>query len=337
MKRSLSFIFIAVLLGVFSISASAIALGTVIGHTLYTDIVADIDGHPIRSFNVDNHTVVVAEDLRAYGFDVIWHAKERWLEIVRPVKDGEPKTPKVYPDYKPSVPAGKIGTPAHNILYTDIVTTIAGDKVESWNINGETVIPFRELARYGQVLYDNDSRRSMFVTEAYKVFAGGHADEHEQVPVMTWQGKSETTENSMTVTLTVGNDTDDFESFFGNDKTDVNLDLFWTMKTSEQGASVSLVFYPGEFRTQKTLRENLFRTLNRLPIPSTMDNYDLTNSPEVRKAVARVFQVTLNGKPVSGNLFSADGNGHSDFIFRFDNKFTVKAGDIVSITVLSDY
>ena len=172
MKRIIGFVLAAVLLLALSVIAAAVPNGTIVNHTLYTDIVALIDNHPIRSYNVDNRTVVVAEDLRAYGFYAIWHAEERWLEVVRPVVDGEPLTPASYPDYKPEVPAGKVGTPAHNILATDIVTTIAGDKVESWNINGETCILFRDLERYGEIGFDPEARLAVYETMPYKVLAG---------------------------------------------------------------------------------------------------------------------------------------------------------------------
>ncbi len=333
MKKLISFVTAAALMLSLSVSAAAIAIGTVVNHTLYTDIVAEIDGHPLRSYNVDNHTVIVAEDLRAYGFHVIWHAGERWLEVVRPLKDGEPLTPASYPDYKPSVPAGKIGTPAHDILYTDIVTTVAGDEVESWNINGETCIRFRDLERYGEVLYDNDSRTSMFTTLPYKVFASGHAV--EQQPVRQWDVKAQATDSSMTVTFTVGEDSDSFSSFVGWGKSDVNMDLIWNMETVP-AAKVTLAFYPEQFHTQKTLREKLYDTLRALPIPSLADSVDGTNTPEVRTAVARVFLVTLNGKAVSGDLFKSQGNGHVDFTFLFDRGFTVKTGDTVTVTVFAE-
>lgn len=329
MKRVFTCLFIAILFSLLVISASDVAIGTVVNHTLYTDIVAEIDGHPLRSYNVDNHTVIIAEDLQAYGFHVIWHAEERWLEVVRPVKNGEPLTPSAYPDYMPSAASGKIGTPAHDILYTDIVTTVAGDRIDSWNINGETVIPFRELERYGQVLYDNETRRSMYITEPYKVFAGGHWVEQQQ-PVRQWDAKAQTTDSGMTITLTVGEDSDSFSSFFGRDKSDVNMDLIWNMETNPV-AKVTLAFYPERFRTQKTLRHSLYETLSGLQIPSMMDTIDGTNTPEVRAAVAHL-RITLNGKTVNGDLFKSQGNGHEDFTFLFDKGFTVKAGDVVSIT-----
>ena len=71
-----------------------------------TDIVAKIDGHPIRAFNVANHMCVVAEDLRAYGFDVVWYADERMLTVAL----SKTVDPASFPAYVPEPPKGKIGS-----------------------------------------------------------------------------------------------------------------------------------------------------------------------------------------------------------------------------------
>jgi len=331
MKRILAFAISAVLLCALTVSALAVPIGTVVNHTLYTDIVALIDNHPVRSYNVDNRMVVVAEDLRGYGFYAIWHQEERWLEVTRPVVNGEPMTPSAYPVFTPQVPVGKIGTPAHDILATDIVTTVAGDKVESWNINGETCILFRDLERYGEVLYDNDTRTSMFTTLPYKVFAGGHAV--EQDAPKPWDISNQTTATSMTVLLTAGQESS-MSTFIGTDKTDVNMDLIWGVDT-DPVSKVTLAFYPDQFKSGKTLRHDLFDALLALPIPSMTDTVDGTNSYEVRAKVTQVFWVTLNGKAVSGDLFKTQGNGHVDFTFLFDKGFEVKPGDKLTVTVVT--
>ncbi len=329
MKRILVPAVCAVLLCALTLSAAAVPIGTVVNHTLYTDIVALIDDRPIRAYNVDNRMVVVAEDLRAYGFYAIWHQEERRLEVTRPVENGEPLTPARYPEYIPETPAGKIGTPAHDILHTDIVTTVAGDPVESWNINGETCILFRDLERYGEVLYDNDTRTSMFITEPYKVFAGGHADERETPK--PWEIDTQPTDTSMTVLFTAGQESS-VSSFIGTDKTDVNMDLIWSVDT-DPVSKVTLAFYPDQFKPGKTLRRDLCDALSALPIPSMTEAIDGTNKPEVRTAVAEVFRVTLNGKEVTGDLFRSQGNGHVDFTFLFDKGFDIKPGDELTVTV----
>ena len=56
-----------------SLAGNAQAAGEVVGHALYTDIVAEMDGHPIASYNVGGRTAVMVQDLNWYGFYVYWN------------------------------------------------------------------------------------------------------------------------------------------------------------------------------------------------------------------------------------------------------------------------
>ena len=53
----------------------------VTGIVYSTDIGALIDGSPIESYNINDSTYIKAEDLRGYGFDVIWDESERTLSL----------------------------------------------------------------------------------------------------------------------------------------------------------------------------------------------------------------------------------------------------------------
>ncbi len=133
-------------------------------YALYTDIVAQIDGHPIRSYNVDGRTAVVAEDLRGYGFEVGWIAGKRIVTVRRaPGADGGPLTPDRWPAYTPAPLTHPVGSRAKRILSTDIVTYVAGSRVDSFNIDGETLIWFDDLAPYGAVTWD-PARRVISLT-----------------------------------------------------------------------------------------------------------------------------------------------------------------------------
>lgn len=52
------------------------------------------------------------------------------------------------------------------IYNTDILTTLDGVPIESYSIDGETVIPLELLSEYGYVVYYNDRARKVFVTHA---------------------------------------------------------------------------------------------------------------------------------------------------------------------------
>ena len=79
MKRLFTAALSAALLLSLALPSSAAGTGRAVDWALYTDITAQINGHPLRSYNVNGSTAVVAEDLRGYGFQVLWDAEDRTL------------------------------------------------------------------------------------------------------------------------------------------------------------------------------------------------------------------------------------------------------------------
>lgn len=142
-----------------AVPAGAARVGEVVNYALHTDIIAQIDGHPVRSYNVDGRTAVVAEDLRGYGFYALWNPEARRLDVVRaPGTDGRPVTPERWPEYRAAALTSPVGSRAQAIYATDIVAAVAGQMVQSFNIGGETVIWLSDLAAYGQVQWDEERR-----------------------------------------------------------------------------------------------------------------------------------------------------------------------------------
>lgn len=133
---------------------SAANVGDVIGYTMYTDIIASINNHNIESFNIDGYTGVVAEDLRNYGFDVQWVPESKALYITRGTTNTVAST---YVAYKPF--ARFLGNKRKDILFTDIKCYINGTEVQSYNIDGRTIINFNDLQAFGVVTYNNDTRK----------------------------------------------------------------------------------------------------------------------------------------------------------------------------------
>lgn len=158
MKRLYALVLCLALSLALLVPASAVQTGQVINQSRYTDIVAQIEGHPLRSYNVDNRTAVVAEDLADYGFSVVWNESGRTLSVARAVNEYGLVYPSQWPEYTPEALAAPVGTPAHDILSTDIVTDLAGKQVDSFNINGETLIWFSDLAPFGDVTWDEAGR-----------------------------------------------------------------------------------------------------------------------------------------------------------------------------------
>ena len=129
---------------------------------LYSDIAAYINHYPIPSYAYNGKMVVVAEDLRNYGFNVTWDEGSRSLYIE--------------PNYDTNQIAGmgavysnrdKHGQTFAYIMPSDIKTYLNGVEIPSVNINGYTMVPVEDLASAGigtEYTYD-DSTRSLKLWE----------------------------------------------------------------------------------------------------------------------------------------------------------------------------
>ena len=154
MKKTLSKLIYFLLLIITIIPKCTNASANVIGQTLYTDIIASINDYNIRSFNINNYTAIIAEDLINYGFIVNWDDKERTLNITRSNNNNVTST-----YIAPKISEELIGKKAVDVLSTDIKTYINGQYVESFNIGGNTIIYFNDLSVFGDIIYDDAIRR----------------------------------------------------------------------------------------------------------------------------------------------------------------------------------
>ena len=104
-------------LGALGVPVSAYNPGDKVGTYAYTDIVAYIDGAPIESYNINWETAVVVEDLKNYGFEVIWDPTpgSRNLRVTRSSRP-------ISSTYIPPARKHKNGDYAGDVLSTDIVT-----------------------------------------------------------------------------------------------------------------------------------------------------------------------------------------------------------------------
>ena len=149
MKRIITiFILISIILTTLVPTISLAGIGDIIGYAKYTDISAYINHYPISSYNINDYTAIVAEDLQNYGFDVVWDANARTLSVTR--RDTATEIVPSGDIYKYSSVAGRDSVP---YVKTDIKTYIDGNVVESFNINGQTCIYMDSLATYGEVVW----------------------------------------------------------------------------------------------------------------------------------------------------------------------------------------
>lgn len=132
MKKILSLAITFIL--IFSCYVNSFAeIGDIAGYIYSTDIVAYIDGMEIPSYNIGGQTAVIAEDLTAYGFSVVWYEQRRVLHI------DSVGMPEKLPEYKPEK-AKNIGKKVGNIYESDITVYLNGAETQSFNIGGKTAI-----------------------------------------------------------------------------------------------------------------------------------------------------------------------------------------------------
>ena len=64
------------------------ASGTPLGNYYETDIKTYLDGHEITAYNTDGITYIWAEQMRDFGYEVIWSETDRTLKITSPTRAG---------------------------------------------------------------------------------------------------------------------------------------------------------------------------------------------------------------------------------------------------------
>ncbi len=135
------------------------------GDYYYTDIKSYVRGQLINSYNVGGKTVIIAEDLSSYGFNVRWDGTARALYITD--ARGTAKS------NASNSANGAIGAVAGSYYHTDIVTYFNNTAIESYNLDGRTVFPATLLRDFGySVQWDAENRRVLIETDGSKLIAG---------------------------------------------------------------------------------------------------------------------------------------------------------------------
>lgn len=140
-------------------------VGDKIGTAYHTDIVAYINNCAIPSYAVNGQSVIVAEDLRNFGFDVVWNPYNRTLTISR---NGNYYVSPMYVDK--SYTSGAKFT---NILETDIRVYAGGRQLTSYAMNGYTMIPMEELTMFGSVNWVPADRALVMTVDGLQTFFTG--------------------------------------------------------------------------------------------------------------------------------------------------------------------
>lgn len=152
-KLFISLVSLAGVIGLSAVSAAAL-------DAQYTDIGTYINNYPISGYAVDGKIVVVAEDLRYYGFDVNWDPANRALHINRN------NTTQLYRKniYKSTKATG---SKFADIIPSDVKVDYNGSPITGYALNGYMLIPINDFAACaGSDEWDNSTR-------SYKIWIDG--------------------------------------------------------------------------------------------------------------------------------------------------------------------
>ena len=153
-KVTILMLIVAIFFSIACITSGAENVGDKIGTAKATNIIATINGYQLKSYNVEDLTYIVAEDLKYFGINVSFDPFGRTLGINKAEGVTYINPPVENPNYFELAERSK----DRDLLYTDIVTYVADSYVPSYNIDGYTIIRFDELGRFGEVAYDDEKR-----------------------------------------------------------------------------------------------------------------------------------------------------------------------------------
>lgn len=167
MKKSVALFLLCVLLFVaLSISASA-AQGDIAGEVYETDIKTYCFGKELRSYNIGGQTIIICEDMRGFGMDVVWDNEKRTLDVIDkyPVFTYEPNSVQRNIDTEY---AAFSQSQLHGVRYiyeSDIKVNWNGMPIRSYALNGVMGVIAEDLINYGYNVEWNSEGRTLSISQ----------------------------------------------------------------------------------------------------------------------------------------------------------------------------
>jgi hypothetical protein len=128
---------------------SAMTASAAAPNAYFSDVRSFINNYPIQSYTIKSHTVVSTEQLKDYGFRVVWDGDARALYITREAAK---------PNWNPTKYTGSVvnyaayaGDVAFKTVPTDIKVYINGQLVDSYNSGWDTFINLADLTKASYV------------------------------------------------------------------------------------------------------------------------------------------------------------------------------------------
>lgn len=292
MKKMLSILLSIVMLLPTTVICSA-KPGDVAGTYYSTDIHTILNGHEIDSINIGGQTLISAEDMHFYGFNVNWYQEYRQLHISNAFRamNGEPPTIK-----KSNYPSGM---PLGNYYETDIITYLEGKPITAYNIGGRTYIHAEQMSDWGHIVTWNGEDRILDILSADRA---GYA---YSIPLSQGEPADEEGVGSFSINYTK-------DGIFGTE--DAN---HFSSSLHYSGAvySITTAFYQNEALFYSTELMSKFNSFVSSGI-SEEQNVDPSEKYEI---INESVKISINGYTAQNISVSYSiGNGHRDFRFEFD-------------------
>lgn len=279
----------------FMLSCVPVYAAKIIGKAVNTDIVSYINGVPIKSYNVNGHTAIMAEDLSDYGMFVHYEHPTRELQIYTYFDALHPA--EITAHYVPEKNTKPIGSFVANVYATDIVTTMDGKKIPSYNIGGRTLIFMDAFKEYGDLIWYPEERKVCFTSVPDWMYTinknGANIQATDELGFSLELTKN--AEGSFDVTGTNIEFLEDF-SFCGGRDPKMYFDF---------------ALYDGGNPQSIATEEKLF-------MPMMTKNRGEWVSDDLTFSNAHM-KVTINGKPFKiTEVEQTGGNNHTDYKFTLD-------------------
>ncbi len=269
-------------------------VGDVAGQYYWTDIATFLNGCEIDSINIGGQTLISAEDMHYYSFNVWWFPNERVLDVYSTAHAVNGAPPKIV-DFNNT--GFKIGDVRGNYYETDIVTQLDGKEITSYNVGGRTYIHAEQMADFGYVVKWNEQERKLFVTSPDR--AGYVYD----IPMTTDKQKTEEGTGSFSIVYSDGKTvaTGDADYFISNLSLLRDGSYRFDMKFYQNGG----LYYSTELQNK----------LN--PLVSSGYGVDEPIDPaEKYSLINDIVKISVNGNDAKKiRVDCGKGNGHHDYTF----------------------
>lgn len=303
MKKMIVFVLLIALI----IPTNAFAKsGDIAGVYYSTDIKTMLNGYEIDAINIGGQTLINAEDMHFYSFNVWYSDAERELHVSKAPRATNGVPPTVT---KSELPSGSV---LGNYYETDIVTYLDAKEITAYNIGGRTYIWAEEMRKLGYVVEWYGEERLLDITSPDRA---GY-----EYSIRLSEGKP-TTEDG------VGNFSLDYtkDGIVGTGDAD---HFGSSLYCSGTGYTISMAFYQNAalFYSSGILEKLRGYCCEGVGIETPIDpslKYDIINQS---------LKIEINGYRAQNiAVYGGAGNGHRDFKIVFDGIPIFKESEIESI------